>query len=116
MKPTKGKVALSDDGKYIHSPHGWIAEVVSWPTSPAAVREGTEKHQANGALFVAAWNACFEINPENPIAAAEAMPEIFRLLLAVVADAQKICGKRLDLEEWLMKANETVDKAMKEAR
>ena len=75
-----------------------------------------EKAEANARLMAAAWNACVEINPENPIAAAEAMPEMFRLLLAVVADAQKICGKRLDLEEWLMKANETVDKAMKGAR
>jgi hypothetical protein len=80
MKPTRGKVTLSG-GKYIDSPDGWIAEVTSWPTSPVKqVPEGSEKHKANGLLFVAAWNAAQEINAENPIAAAEVMPEIFRLL------------------------------------
>jgi hypothetical protein len=75
-----------------------------------------EKAEANARLIAAAWNACVEINPENPIAAAEAMPEIFRLLLAAVVDAQKICGKgRLDPKEWLEKTHAAIDKAMKEA-
>src|SRR5262245_32217718 len=39
-----------------------------------------EKAEANARLLAAAWNACAEINPENPIAAAEAMPEIWRAL------------------------------------
>lgn len=33
---------------------------------------------ANARLIAAAWNACVEINPDNPIAAAEAMPEVMR--------------------------------------
>src|SRR5262245_43930614 len=72
-----------------------------------------EEVQARIELVAAAVNACKEINPENPIAAAAAVPQMFRLLLAIVADEQKICGKRLDPEQWLKKANEAVDQAMK---
>src|SRR5262245_17712354 len=71
--------------------------------------------QARIELIAAAVNACKEINPENPAAAAAAMPDIFRLLLAAAADAQKICGKRLDPKEWLEKTDAALDKAMKEA-
>lgn len=63
--------------RYIDSAEGWIAEIVSWLTSPAAVMEGSAKQKANGELIVAAWNACVEINPKNPQAAAEAMPAVF---------------------------------------
>ncbi len=62
-----------------------------------------------------AMEACCLINPDNPIAAAEAMPEIFRLLLAAVVDAQKICGKlKLDPKEWLDRAHAAIDKATSE--
>jgi hypothetical protein len=36
--------------------------------------------QANGGLIVAACNACQAINPTNPQAAAEGLPELFGLL------------------------------------
>jgi hypothetical protein len=76
----------------------------------------TDYQVDNAAIIVSAWNACVEINAENPMAAAEAMPQMFRLILAVVVDARNICGKgKLDLEEWLKKAEAAVEKAMKEA-
>ena len=78
MKPTEGKVTLSEDGAYIDSSISWIASIEGYPDSPAGVRKGSDEYKANGALIVAAWNAAQEINPDNPIAAAEAMPEIWQ--------------------------------------
>ena len=53
---TPGPHKLSPDGKYIDSPRGWIVEIVSWPTSPAAVKRGSEEYKANGYLFSRAWS------------------------------------------------------------
>ncbi len=64
-------------------------------------------HTASTAL-----KACKLINPENPIAAAEAMPEIFRLLQDAVADAFKVTHKRLDPHKWLNEANAAILKAL----
>jgi hypothetical protein len=40
--------------------------------------------EANARLIVAATNAAKEINPENPIAAAEAMPELMKAAKAIL--------------------------------
>lgn len=47
--------------------------------------EGRLPQKANAALIVAAWNSCVEINPSNPIAAAEAMPKLFEACKAALA-------------------------------
>ena len=39
---------------------------------------------ANAVLIVAAVNACFQINPENPMAVAEALPEMVCLVKRVM--------------------------------
>lgn len=39
-----------------------------------------DRARANAQLIVAARNACMEINPENPIAVAEALPELLEAL------------------------------------
>jgi len=36
----------------------------------------SEDDEANAALVVAAVNACFKVNPDNPLAVAEALPEL----------------------------------------
>src|SRR5262245_28054172 len=70
------------------------------------------KAEANARLIAAAWNACILINPENPIAAAEAMPEIFQLLMDAVVDAHKVTHKNLDPKEWLRQASAAIDAAL----
>ena len=40
--------------------------------------------QANAGLIVAAVNACFAINPENPTAVAEALPELVNELKQIM--------------------------------
>ena len=44
--------------------------------------------QANARLIAAAVNACFKVNPENPIAVAEALPE----LVSCCAEALTVLG------------------------
>ena len=39
-------------------------------------RADTGLVQANAALIVAAVNACFKVNPDNPLAVPEALPEL----------------------------------------
>lgn len=68
--------------------------------------------EANARLIVAATNAAKEINPENPTAAVEAMPEIFRLLQDAVCDALKVSHGKLDPEKWLTEASAAIAKAM----
>lgn len=41
--------------------------------------------EANARLIAAAWNGCVVINPENPIAAAEAMPALLAACKAALA-------------------------------
>jgi len=69
--------------------------------------------EANARLIVAATNAAKEINPENPIAAAEAMPEIWRLLSEAVIDAHKVTHKTLDPRIWMNDAIAAVEKALR---
>jgi hypothetical protein len=110
MKPTRGKLLKWND-----EPQMLLADGLQRVANVFSSALTFEEQQANADLIVAAWNAAKEINQENPLAAEEAMPEIFRLLLAVVVDARRICGKKLDLDEWLKQADEAIDKAMKEA-
>jgi hypothetical protein len=107
MKSSRGKLF-----KWHEQPQMLIADGLQRVANVHSSALTFDEQQANADLIIAAWNAAWEINPENPRAAAAAMPEMFRLLLAVVADAQKICGKRLDLEDWLKRAEQVVDKAM----
>ena len=41
--------------------------------------------EVNAALIVAAVNACFAINPDNPLAVAEALPELVEACKLLVA-------------------------------
>jgi len=70
-----------------------------------------EERKANADLIIAACNAAQEINPDNPAAAAEAMPEMFRLLCEVASASQRICGKPFDSEKWLSEVETVVLKA-----
>jgi hypothetical protein len=46
---------------------------------------GRLPQKANAALIVAAWNAAQEINSDNPISAAEALPDIVKAVeLAII--------------------------------
>ena len=45
---------------------------------------------ANAALIVAAVNACFAINPDNPMAVAEALPEIVSALAEALAGLDQL--------------------------
>ena len=46
--------------------------------------EGTEQAEANAALIVAAVNSCFAVNPDNPLAVAEALREIVDIVRGFV--------------------------------
>ena len=43
---------------------------------------------ANAALIVAAVNACFKVNPDNPLAVAEALPDLVNALLRIANEPQ----------------------------
>lgn len=107
MKPTRGKLFKWSDQPQMLVVNG-LQRVANVYSSALSV----EEQQANADLIVASWNAAKEINPENPIAAAEAMPEIFRLIVAALNDSMKVTGKRLDPQQWLREANNAVFKAL----
>ena len=46
-----------------------------------------DETDANAALIVAAVNAYFAVNPDNPIAAAEALPDLVNALLRIANEA-----------------------------
>jgi len=59
--------------------------------------------QANAALIVAAINSCFAVNPENPLAVAEALPEIIRALNTAIWIKDRLDEKGAwgrGFEEW----------------
>jgi len=58
---------------------------------------------ANISLIVAAVNACFAVNPDNPPAVAEAIPEIYHLLKRIIGG-------------YGSNTPETIDEAMTQAR
>ena len=61
---------------YFHS-RQIIVPSGDFPYLIADLREATmpkNEAEANAVLIVAAVNACFQINPENPMAVAEALP------------------------------------------
>lgn len=45
------------------------------------VRYQDQPDKANAALIIAAVNACFAVNPENPMAAAEAVPAMRDIII-----------------------------------
>ena len=45
----------------------------------------SEEDDANAALIVAAVNSCFAINPSNPLAVAEALPELVEACRELIA-------------------------------
>ena len=49
---------------------------------------GIAEIDANAEFILAAVNACFQINPENPIAVAEALPELVESLKRVLPENQ----------------------------
>lgn len=112
MKPTKGPY-IAKPASPSNEPTVWEAPIEAQGYITFAYAYGSrEQAEADARFIVAAFNACVEINSDNPIAAAETMPEIFRLLNAVVVDARKICGKKLDLEQWLREADAAILKAL----
>ena len=44
--------------------------------------------QANAALIVAAVNACFKVNPDNPLAVAEVLPELIEAAQKFIVKAK----------------------------
>jgi hypothetical protein len=71
MRPTKWTTADGSWPKIIDNNGLIVAEALvnSWGTATA---------RANAEFITAACNACMEINPDNPMAVAEALPELVR--------------------------------------
>jgi hypothetical protein len=80
MNPSKAKIEIyggrSKDNLILTTTAESDPEAFSPCIAEVFGDEGRLPQRANAALIVAAWNAAQEINPENPIAAAEAMPEL----------------------------------------
>ena len=51
------------------------------------IRTSPTERDSNARLIVAARNACMKVNPSNPIAAAEALPELLDACILVVKTA-----------------------------
>lgn len=67
-KPTSGPWNAQGHGLYKNE------DIIGVITAPLEAKMAEGK--ANARLIVAAVNACFTINPSNPLAVAEAMPEL----------------------------------------
>ncbi len=70
-KPTPGHWRVGDAGLTVFGPPNG---------QPSPVTVANTKNRANAALITAAVNACHAVNPDNPLAVAEAIPELARLL------------------------------------
>lgn len=114
-KPTKGRI------KAEHCPadHPGVSDYTIYTTGDeytqiwiANTRFDKPEDKANADLIVAAWNACVEINPDNPQAAAEAMPEIFRLICHAQAFIEEEAEMReySGLEPYIRSARDLADR------
>lgn len=74
--PVAGVIACSS----VKSGYGEMADAIS--RSP----EGQTEAWENGKLIVAAVNACFSVNPDNPQAVAEALADLVKAARNVYAD------------------------------
>jgi len=104
----EGEMAIYSDRA--HESHDVVPPVIE-DDLPEGVT--MEEHMANCKLIAAAVNACKKINAENPIAAAEAISEIWRLLSEAVIDAHKVTHKTLDPRIWMNDAIAATAKAIK---
>src|SRR5262245_49504778 len=96
LTPSKGPwtAKIAEESK---EPTVWEAGIEAEGYSTFAYTYGSrEEATADAEFIVAACNAAWKINPDNSLAAAEAMPEIFRLLNDAVNDASKISHGKLD--------------------
>jgi hypothetical protein len=76
-KPTPGPWVVNQN-RPVAGCNGDIA-ITTGHESIVAVAFVRPDVEANAALIVAAVNACFTINPDNPLAVAEALPEIVKM-------------------------------------
>ena len=79
-----------------------------------------EDKEANAQLIVAAVNACTKVNPDNPQAAAEALPDIYEALgecLLLIEDMMPgVAGIALQNYQRLNEAPINARKALAKAR
>jgi len=99
-KPTPGPWRvreLGSEGAMIYPDYGNIMERTR-AICRSSMRD-TLTDFANAALIVAAVNACFAVNPDNPLAVAEALPELVEIIkMAGQLERNKML---LDPIDWL---------------
>ena len=63
--------------------------------------ETAEEAEANAALIVAAVNACFAINPSNPLAVAEALPELVKACRGLTSQSKEVSEEEgKSINDW----------------
>jgi hypothetical protein len=80
LTPWTVNVSQTTYGEY------WIEEVLAEPEDGA---DAIATDHANAALIEAAVNACGQVNPENPIAAANALPDLLEAAIECLAEMDK---------------------------
>lgn len=80
-KPTPGPWVVEDCDGWLRLKNPDVDHVlqISWEH-----RELDDIDRANAALIVSAVNACFAVNPNNPLAVVETIPEMAKLIRAVI--------------------------------
>jgi len=60
-----------------------------------------EEIQANIALIVAAVNGCFAVNPDNPLAVAEALPELVKACRGLTSQSKEVSEEEgKSINDW----------------
>lgn len=83
-KPTSGKWMIGKGVEYLNRYGECMVVTADLPYLIADLRDAPmpkEEAAANAALIVAAVNACFALNPDNPLAVAEALPELVKAVV-----------------------------------
>ena len=70
-----------------------------------------EESKANAEFIATAYEACRAINPENPLAVVEAIPELLSQVREIVDHATKYGAAPLSAEKMLDRARAAISKA-----
>lgn len=108
---TQGKWEVSEDGASIGVGSGKTYERICQIVNPRFLP--SIEDCANARLIAAACNACQEINPANPQAAAEALVGLYEAckIIQTVRDAYRENGKPFDEEALDKQLDEALAKA-----
>jgi len=80
-----------------------------WPIASTASCSGTKEAEGNAEILAVAFNTCLSVNPEHPLNAAEALPELLevcRIMLLLPANCidDSWTSLKIKMEKLIAKA------------